>query len=488
MSEHPQLLRRPLPPKDAIPAKSCEPKNRPPDKISTKNAAAPKGECKKEYAKESDSANQLKTPCSSSTPNRFLSWDFAVCGQDDLSFAEDDLWYSLNGFLQEPSVRVPHLQSKGIVLSRYNYEKIVRLLAAELWNQNQEKVNVVELPIDDIPPVLRRVPERQRTIGTQEKILHLLDRKRRHLNRGKVLIFEDPSPNTVLITNEMIAAARHLENDLKRGIRPELPGYPGAGPNTEGDKEIVESSDSESLESEEKPEGNVNPYALLVLRTLAIRKDSLNLRGHFLHQLPDLTALVSILKYLNLSFNTLQDIPVEIYRFSHLEVLNLRDNPIGEISSDIAKLTNLRIFNISFCQISALPDGKLQFLNIAGNELTTLPNDLLQLKLKQLRLENNYIHPMFWEENARNQPQRLTDLAAVTFSKGHLIQQYTNIPKEVQDILNNATTCECCRGPLFGPGLKLIKPRKTVFHSESLPFLCHACSPSCYKWFTSKTG
>ncbi|XP_072440695.1 leucine-rich repeat-containing protein 63 isoform X1 [Chiloscyllium punctatum] len=475
MSEHAQLLRRPLPPKDAISTKSCEPISRPPDKISTKNATAPKGEHKKENAKELDSANQ---PCTSCTPNRFLSWDVAVHGQDDLNFAEDDLWYDLNDFLQEPSVRVPLLQSKGVVLSRHNYEKIVRLLAAELWNQNQEKVNIVELPFDDIPPVSRRIPERQRTI-------------------------------------EMIAAARHLENSLRRGIGPELPGYPVVGPNTEGGKEIFESSDNVSLDSEEEPEGNVNPYDLLVLRTITVGNDSLNLRGHFLRQLPDLTALVSILKYLNLSFNTLQDIPAEIYRFSHLEVLNLRDNPIEEISSDIAKLANLRIFNISFCQISTLPAGlfhlanlqslniaynkisvisndiknlrKLQFLNIEGNELTTLPHGLLQLHLKQLRLENNYIHPLFWEENARNQPQRLTDLAAVTFSKNYLIQQYTNIPKEVQEILNNANMCECCRGPLFGPGLQLIKPRKAIFNRESLPFLYHACSPSCYKWFMSKT-
>ncbi|XP_060688894.1 leucine-rich repeat-containing protein 63 isoform X2 [Hemiscyllium ocellatum] len=473
MSEHAQLLRRPLPPKDAISAKSCEPISRPPDKISTKNATAPKGEHKKENAKELDSANQ---PCTSCTPNRFLSWDVAVHGQDDLNFAEDDLWYDLNDFLQEPSVKVPPLQSKGVVLSRHNYEKIVRLLAAELWNQNQEKVNIVELPFDDIPPVLRRIPERQRTI-------------------------------------ELIAAARHLENNLRRGIGPELSGYPG--PNTEGGKEILESSDNVSLDSEEEPEGKVNPYDLLVLRTITVGNDSLNLRGHFLRQLPDLTALVSILKYLNLSFNTLQDIPAEIYRFSHLEVLNLRDNPIEEISSDIAKLANLKIFNISFCQISTLPAGlfhlanlqslniaynkisvisndiknlrKLQFLNIEGNELTTLPHGLLQLPLKQLRLENNYIHPLFWEENARNQPQRLTDLAAVTFSKNYLIQQYTNIPKEVQEILNNANMCECCRGPLFGPGLQLIKPRKAIFNRESLPFLYHACSPSCYKWFMSKT-
>ncbi|XP_067896267.1 leucine-rich repeat-containing protein 63-like isoform X2 [Heterodontus francisci] len=451
MSKHPELLRRPLPPKDAFPPKSCEPRSRPPDTISTKKASAPDGE----YKKERDSTNHPDISCRSSGPSGFPSRIFIAHRQHDPHFAEDDLQYNipneftLEDFFQEPSATVPPLETKTIVLSRYNYKKIVKLLASKLWNQNQEKVNIVELPIDDIPVVLRRIPQRQHII-------------------------------------EMIAASRNQEHFLRYGASPELLNYPGAVLNVEGRKEFLESADTESSIMEEDPERRINPYQFLILRILAVGGDSLNLRGHFIHQLPDLTALVSMLKYLNLSFNNFEDIPAEIYRFSRLEMLNLRDNPIKEISSDIAKLTNLRIFNISFCLVSVLPAGKLQYLNVEGNELITLPCGLLQLQLKHVRVANNYMHPLFWEKNARNQPQQLTHLAALTFSKNHLSQQYTNITKEVQDILNNATICDCCKGPLYGPGLHLIQPQKTIFNTESLPFLFHACSPSCYKWFVSK--
>ncbi|XP_038658605.1 CCR4-Not complex 3'-5'-exoribonuclease subunit Ccr4 isoform X3 [Scyliorhinus canicula] len=447
MSKHPQLLRRPLPPKDALYPKPCEPRSRSPDKISTKDTSAPHGG----YSREQDSTNQPVIPSRPSAPNRFLSSDFKIeHRQNDEKFAEDDLScnipakFSLDGFLYKPSVNSPPLQTKNIVLSHYNYEKIVKLLAIELWSQNQEKVNIVELPFDDIPTVSRRIPERQRII-------------------------------------EMIAAAKTQESHCGHGISSELPSYPGTVPNAEEYKQFLESSDTESSTTEEEPERRINPYDFFIQRSLAIGSDCLNFR---------------------------------IYGFSRLEVLNLRDNPIMEISSDIAKLTNLRIFDISFCLVSTLPAGlfllsnlqslnvaynkislisndiknlrNLQFLNVDGNELTTLPCELLQLQLKNLRMENNYTNSLFWEGTVRNQPQRLTDLAAVTFSKNHLGQQYTNISKDVQDTLNNATICDCCKGPLYGAGLKIIKQRKTIFNTESIPLLFHACSPSCYKWFLSE--
>ncbi|XP_078088360.1 leucine-rich repeat-containing protein 63 isoform X2 [Mustelus asterias] len=447
MSKYPQLLRRPLPPKDALPPKPCEP-SRPPNKISPKDASAPNGEDKRGQT----STNQPEIPSRPSAPKRFLFSDFTSGRQDDLNFEEDDLRTKsrLDHFLQKPSVNAPPLKTKEIVLSRYNYKKIVKLLAAELWSQNQEKVNIVELPFDDIPAVSKRIPERQRII-------------------------------------EMIAAAKNQENYFRHGISSELPGHQGAVPNIEGGKQFLESSDSESSATEEEPERVINPYDFFILRSIAVGNNCLNFRGHFISKLPDLTALTSIIKYLNLSFNSFQDIPAEVYRFPQLEVLIFRDNPISAISSDIAKLTNLRIFDISFCLVSTLPAGKLQLLNVEGNELITLPCGLLQLQLKNIRTENNYMHPLVWEGTIQNQPQRLTDLAAVTFSKNHLSQQYTNISKEVQDILNNATICDCCKGPLYGAGLKLIKQRKTIFNTESLPFLFHACSPSCYRWFLSKT-
>uniref|UniRef100_UPI00398F686D leucine-rich repeat-containing protein 63 isoform X2 n=1 Tax=Pristiophorus japonicus TaxID=55135 RepID=UPI00398F686D len=451
MSKHPELLRRPLPPKDALPLSPPKPNHRPPDKISTKKALVPHGE----YKKEHDSSNQPEIMDGTMTyrSNGLPSRSIIVHRQDDPIFAENNFRYyipvefRLDDFLLKPRVFPLPSNDKKVVLSSYNYKKIVKLLASELWNHDQEKVNIIELPIDDIPAVSRRIPQRQRIL-------------------------------------EIIAAARNQESEFKTAASPELA---GAVLNIEGRTQFLEYPETESPIMKEEPEGKVNPYALLILRTLAMGGDSLNLRGHFIHQLPDLSGLFSILKHVNLSFNSFQDIPAEIYGCSHLETLNLRDNPITEISSDITKLTNLRIFNISFCMVSILPPGALQFLNVEGNELMSLPCDLLQLQLKNLLVENNYMHPLFWKEYSLNQPQQLTDLAAITFSKNHLSQHYTNIPKEVQNILNNATTCDCCQGPLYGPGFHLIQPHKMIFNTESLPFLYHACSPSCYKWFMSKT-
>ncbi|XP_067848661.1 uncharacterized protein [Heptranchias perlo] len=455
MSKLPQLLRRPLPPKDAIPLSPpqfFESRSRFPDKISTKDESGPDSEHKKEHdSTKQPEIKDLAITSWISSPNGFPSHCFIVHRQDDPNFAEDDLWYyippkfTLDSFLQKPSASPSPSDDKRIVLSHYNYNKIVKLLASELWNQNQEKVNIIELSIDDIPAVSRRIPQRQLIL-------------------------------------EMIAAARNQENYFRYGASPQLPDHPGAVLNIERRTKFLESPDIKSPIMEEEQEGKINPYELFILRSLALGGDSLNLR---------------------------------IYGFFRLEVLNLRDNPITEISSDIAKLTNLRIFNISFCMVSILPVGlfllphlqtlnvaynkisfipndirnlrALQFLNVEGNELISLPCGLLQLHLKNVRVDNNYMHPLFWGENARNQPQRLTDLTALTFSKNHLNQWYTNIPKEVQHILNNATTCDCCKGPLYGPGLRLIRPCRRIFNIESLPFLFHACSPFCYKWFMSKT-
>lgn len=41
-----------------------------------------------------------------------------------------------------------------------------------------------------------------------------------------------------------------------------------------------------------------------------------------------------------------------------------------------------------------------------GNELVALPVGCLQLRrLARLTVRNNYLHPLFWLENSRNQPQ-----------------------------------------------------------------------------------
>ncbi|XP_051869332.1 uncharacterized protein LOC127569069 isoform X2 [Pristis pectinata] len=436
MSKYPQLLRRPLPPKDAFPF----------DKMLTENASGPAAVPKKEGDLINESEiKDLSVTCRSSGLNGFPSRGVIVHRHDNPYFAEDDIKYcfpaafTLDNFLQKPCVNPPPSDEGKIVLSRHNFNKILNLLEPQLLKHNQKKVHIIELSTDDIPPVLKRIPWRQQAL-------------------------------------EIIATARNHR------VSPELSIYPGADLNFEESGQFLEPPDSESPIKEEEQEEQMHPYEFVIVRSMAAGGESINLR---------------------------------IYQFSCLEMLNLRDNPITEISPDIEKLTKLRIFNISFCIVSILPVGlfllphlqslnvaynkisfipddirnlrELQFLNVEGNELSSLPCGLLKLPLKHVRVHNNYIHPLFWEENIQNQPQHLTDLAALSFTKNNLHQHYLNIPEEVQIILNNASVCDCCNGPLFGSGLHLIRPRKMIYNTESLPYQFCACSPSCYKSFKSKT-
>lgn len=77
----------------------------------------------------------------------------------------------------------------------------------------------------------------------------------------------------------------------------------------------------------------------------------------------------------------------------------------------------------------------LEYLDVEGNQLCVLPGGVLKLPLKSLRVENNFMHPFLWNESCQNQPQRLTDLAAFSFSKNNLGQRYKEIPKDIQNIL-----------------------------------------------------
>lgn len=285
MSKCPQLLRRPLPPKDTL---------------SFENASCPAAVFKKKCDSiDEHEMKDVSMTCRSSDLNGFSSRR-GIVHRYDPYFAEDDIRYcipaafTLANFLQKNSVSPPPLDERKIVLSHQNFNKIVTLLESRLLKHNQKKVNIVELSIDDIPPVLKRIPQRQQILA----ILNIDD------------------------------GAQSLE----------IP-------------------NSESPIKEEEQEGQISPYEYVVVKSMAVGGESLNLRGYFIHQLPDMTRLVSTLKDLNLSFNSFRDIPTEIYQLSCLELLNLRDNPITEISPDIEKLTNLRIFDISFCIVSVLPIG-----------------------------------------------------------------------------------------------------------------------------------
>ncbi|XP_052462846.1 uncharacterized protein LOC128020182 [Carassius gibelio] len=129
----------------------------------------------------------------------------------------------------------------------------------------------------------------------------------------------------------------------------------------------------------------------------------------------------------------------------------------------------------------------LRSLNIEGNQLVALPPGLLHVSMSELRMSGNYTHVLLWSENSCNSPQTLLHTAAHTLAHTHAQQRYTHLPPAARVILNSAGVCDACSGPMFGAGLKLIRPVPSVFGLPSVPVLFCCCSPACLHRFRNHT-
>ncbi|XP_029457584.1 leucine-rich repeat-containing protein 63 isoform X2 [Rhinatrema bivittatum] len=370
---------------------------------------------------------------------------------------------------------------KKPLISRSNYNMLVKRLTEELQRNKQSKVNEVIISFDDIKKTSVQAPWRQILLEPKMKTSYSpdesgeLNTERKFENNG-----ENKIPQSFESKHFPDAKSTHLQAEQKKSME------------------------------------FITPAEMAVLKSLLHEGLTLSLKAYFLNKLPDLTPLNNNLLYLNLSFNDLAQFPRQVYNIENLQVLKLRNNPMKEIPLDIHRLRNLRTFVISFCLISSLPLGifflqhlqfldvsynsisflpndicnlrELDFLNVEGNELPALPCGALKLPLKQLRVANNYMHPLLWKENSWTQPQRLTELAALFFSKSNLWQRYTELPIEVEKIMNNYIECDCCNGPRYGQGIRIIKPYEKIFGISKLPFIFYACSSSCYKNFLSHSS
>ncbi|KAM4796008.1 leucine-rich repeat-containing protein 63 [Rhinophrynus dorsalis] len=386
------------------------------------------------------------------------------------------------------------------VLSHQPYSNMEHLIA-KMLRQEQRKVHSLVLSAGNIPGVSRRVPERQLILAFGE-------------GEGKA-----PKLAKCIQSSSFTLAVR-VRTRTMLGAQMVGRAY-NFGDGEETRNQLLESQylhDSEKIYSGSSPEDHRRMLFklsdLAVLESLVHGGSTLRLKAYFISRLPDLTPLYSTLLYLNLSFNDLRYFPSEVYKLEHLEVLKLRNNPIEEIPFGIHNLKKLKIFTMSFCLLSSLPPGlftlhllqvldvsynsissipnemrnlrMLEFLNVEGNNLPALPCGALKLPLKCLRVGNNAMHPLFWRENTHIKPQRLTDLAALSFAK-NMLHPSNPLPKEAKMILQNVKVCDCCRGPLYGQGLRFIRPCEKMFGIRKLPFMFNACSQSCYKSFMCQT-
>ena len=150
---------------------------------------------------------------------------------------------------------------------------------------------------------------------------------------------------------------------------------------------------------------------------------------------------------LNLSYQDLKSIPVEIFKFPNLKVLHLTGNKISEIPAGIGKLTKLERLELSHNKINQLPPEigllkELKDLQLLDNNLITLPPEIGKLKkLVRLNLMYNPLEVL---------PPETGDLDSLFYLRlyGHHLNQ---LPPEIGD-------------------LKSLKNLKKGFYEESSSF------------------
>jgi len=107
------------------------------------------------------------------------------------------------------------------------------------------------------------------------------------------------------------------------------------------------------------------------------------------------------LKLLNLSQNALEELPPGFIDGLNLSVIDLSHNSLRKWDSKLFDLENLTSLDVSHNKLQALPAlppkvfqsgvGKLEILDLAENELSTLPASFLfcNLSIRSLKLEGN---------------------------------------------------------------------------------------------------
>ncbi|XP_078614118.1 uncharacterized protein LOC144883440 isoform X2 [Branchiostoma floridae x Branchiostoma japonicum] len=402
---------------------------------------------------------------------------------------------------------MPRRELQRAILSKQNYKKMIKMLSEE-FSPRQEEVRTTEVRGEDVgvPEFKHRIPQRQlmiemaAIIGDSMKLLRAT--------------MESEDEEEELETR--VSSGPLLHQKTHRLVSE----YPEADAlfNTVTNKYFMGSRRSGSPFEAQGDDDTISPTELAVLDAIVNGGHVLSIKAHFVNQLPDIAPITNTLVYLNLSFNDFHSFPSAVLLLKNLEILKMRNNPINEIPQGIYKLRKLRTFVLSYCMVTSLPLSfytltdlqyvdlsynrisflpndvrrlqKLYDLNLEGNQLAAMPCGALKLRrLKHLKVKNNFMHPLLWKENAEKMPQRLIDMCSVVLMKDDLYRRYRNLPVTAQSILDSTDgVCDCCHGPLYGPGIRLIRPCSKIFGIKKLPFLFVACSPHCHNIFMTSTA
>ncbi|XP_031567582.1 uncharacterized protein LOC116302432 [Actinia tenebrosa] len=124
------------------------------------------------------------------------------------------------------------------------------------------------------------------------------------------------------------------------------------------------------------------------------------LRGHYLDGLPKCVSqkpLITSLKFLDLSYNSLEGFPLELGLLTNLEELYIQHNQLQHIPDEICNLVQIQRLGLAHNCVQTIPFSlsklsRLEWLNLSGNQIHIIPHFLLCLpSLTSLRVLRNPI-------------------------------------------------------------------------------------------------
>jgi len=169
------------------------------------------------------------------------------------------------------------------------------------------------------------------------------------------------------------------------------------------------------------------------------------------------------MKFLDLSFLNIKNIPKEIGKLPKLKILNLDNNEIVKIPKEIEELANLRSLWLKNTNLKEFPVEifnltNLETLVLKHNQIENIPKNIEKLtKLKILDLSENQITEIPREIG------KLTNLISLDLSENEIIK----IPKEMGNF-NNIRLLKLKFSHIFG--IEHTKEKKLIHLLASLGY------------------
>ncbi len=162
------------------------------------------------------------------------------------------------------------------------------------------------------------------------------------------------------------------------------------------------------------------------------RLTELDLSHNSLTEIPAEVFELEWLEKLNLSFNQLTSVPESITRLTNLSQLYLGDNRLTSVPESITRLTNLSVLDLSYNPLTSVPESitrltNLSQLDLSLNQLTSVPESITRLtNLSTLNLRDNQL------TSVPESITRLTNLSVLDLS----YNQLTSVPESITLLTN----------------------------------------------------